>query len=450
MDIHSILQDASNPTVALVFVAGIAVGAVFAARPWRYVRFLRNIVRLLTTPLRRIGVLGKASRRFKSARNAAVTSKASISILDRKTEIEKAIFLQRHDLFKPGEEVELDEDSLRKLEKTSREHEKRYLVRSQNLLFNQIQIPPAYTPNWMAGGLSEETVAEFRQHADSFFNGVVDLTANEEALYEEVDGAHAIYMFGNPNADLAAYNLINEARKNINTNALKLILSFLFTVLVSLGVVLFITQQSIMSAAPLGIGALILAFLQYAYRNMQEHSIRSLGKFMNLYVGYISDRFRDVTGQALGVPVGNEKDAAVLSENAKVWNKLMIWTAFRAFFIEAFLRNQLYQIHRNSGYYKLLSDILVFLAIPFLVYVGHAFGLYDLALYLDGNARYIIAGALGLGLAYFILIRMRVITEELQQQDWRGFDKLQLGEKMDDVVGKYAEEIGYWKQRLER
>jgi hypothetical protein len=443
-------QDTAYLLAVLIFLSGLFVGAIFASRPWRYMRFLRNFFRLLTTPLRRIGLLGKASRRIKGVRNAAVTSRASISILDRKTEIERAIFLQRHGLYRPGEDVELEEEQIRALEKKKKEFEDRYLVRSKNFLFNRIAIPSTYTPTWMAAGLNPETVTDFCENANAFFNGQVDLTANEHSLYEEVDGMHSIYMFGNPQADLAAYNLINEARKNINANALKLILSFLFSVLASIGIVVFYTKQTVWSFVALGGAALFMGFLQFAYRNMQEHSIRALGKFMNLYVGYLSDRFRDVTGKALGVPVGNEKDAKVLSDNAKIWNKLMVWMAFRAFFIETFLRNQIYQIHRNSGYYKLFSDFLVFLVIPFLIFAGHAFGFYDLAPYLENSGRWVAAAALGLGVVYFWLIRIPVITEELQQQDWRGFDKLNLGEKMDEVVGKYAEEIGYWKQRLER
>ncbi|MEM8771819.1 MAG: hypothetical protein AAGD92_09255 [Pseudomonadota bacterium] len=450
-NIETMTQDTAYLIAALIFVIGVISGGIFASRPWRYLRVFRNFFRLLTTPLRRIGVLGKSARRIKGARNAAVTSRASISVLERKTEIEKAIFLQRHGLFHPGEDIELDEDRARELEKQSKEVEKAYIVRSNNLLFNEIEIPSSYTPDWMKAGLTEETVADFRQNADAFFNGQVDLTAEKNSLYEEIDGMHAIYMFGNPNADLAAYNLINEARKNINTNAFRLILSFLFSVLVSIGLVVFVFEHSVWSFVTLGVGILFMCFLQFAYRNKQEHSIRALGKFMTLYVGYLSDRFRDVNGQALGVTVGNEKDPDVLSENAMIWNKLMVWIAFRTFFIETFLRNQMYQINRNSGYYKLFSDVLVFALIPLLIYAGHAFGLYDLRIYIaDLYGRAIAGGALLIGLAYFVLIRIPVITEELDRQEWRGFDKLNLGEKMDEVVGKYASEIGYWKQRLER
>ncbi len=450
MDLAWVTQGAAYGAFVLIFVAGVLLGVLFASRPWRYLRIFRNFFRILTTPLRGIGLMGKASRRFKSARNAAVTSKASISILDRKTEIEKIIFLQRHGLFRPGEDVELDESQLLELERKSEELERSYLVRRKGLLFNEIDIPSTYTPDWMSAGLSPETVAEFRANADAFFSNQVDLSANNEALYEDVDGAHSIAMFGSPGTDLAAYNLINEARKNINANVLRLILAFVVTTLASLAVILFVTRETIWSLAPIIVGALIMALLQIFYSNKQRHSIRALGKFMNLYVGYISDRFRDVTGKALGVTVGNEKDAAVLAENAKIWNKLLIWMAFRAFFIETFLRNQLYQIHRNSGYYELFSNTLIVAVIPLVVFVGHAFGLYNLSVYVSDGGRIVAAAALFLAVVYLFLTHKKVITEELSFQDWRGFDKLQLSAKMDEVVGKYAEEIGYWKQRLDR
>ncbi|MEO1250856.1 MAG: hypothetical protein AAFW81_00740 [Pseudomonadota bacterium] len=450
MDFNAILEQDAVLASVLVFAVGLLFGVVIASRSARLLRWAHNLLRFLSTPLRRIGLFGKATRRIKSARNAAVTSSASISVLDRKTEIEKAIFLQRHGLFKPGENVEPEEATLKKLEKSGKEIERRYIIRSRGF-FKRIHIPPTYQPPWMVAGLTADTVEEFRESADGFFNGQVDLSANDQALYEDVDGAHSIYLFGKPNADLSAYNAINEARKNINANALKLIMSFLIVILVCLGVILFRTQQTVWSAAPIIMGGGLMVLLQYAYKTQQEHSIRSLGKFMNLYVGYLSDRFRDVTGEARGVTVGNEKDSATLAENAKVWTKLMVWIAFRTFFIETFLRNQLYQISRNSGYYAFFAFALIFFVVVLLIPSGHIFGYYDLSVYLESDTgRYVAIGAALLIFFYINRIFAPVITTELDDQDWRGFDKLLLGEKMDEVVGKYAEEIGYWKQRFDR
>jgi hypothetical protein len=40
--------------------------------------------------------------------------------------------------------------------------------------------------------------------------------------------------------------------------------------------------------------------------------------------------------------------------------------------------------------------------------------------------------------------------DEMNQADWLGFDNLNVDRGMDEVVGKYAEDVGYWKGRLDR
>ncbi len=428
-------------------VSGIMLGAIFGRMPGRFHRFMRGIVRIATAPLRRIGILRKAQRGLRGARNAAISGNATIKFLEGKTEIEKAIFLQRHGLFKTGEVIELSEKQIREFEKQKRAVEKQYLLRQRGILYEQIRTLPSYAPDWLVAGLSEETVREFVERADEFFNGQVVLDANEEALYEDVDGANTIYLFGK--TDLAAYNLLNEARKTINKNALKLIMSFLFIMISAFTIVIGFTQTDASSGFVFIGAALLMSFSWYMYKTSQEHSIRSLAKFMQLYVGHISDQFRDVTGKALGVPVGREEDTAKLAAEARDWNKIMVWMAMRSFFIETFLRNQQFQIFRNVDYYKMFSDGVIFVLVLG-AGTGHFLGLYDLPAYVASLPTWQPLAAVGILILYAVLVRRRVIPVELQQQDWRGFDNLQLGKKMDEVVGKYVEEIGYWKTRLDR
>jgi len=440
----------SEPVLVLIglsTVFGVLIGVFIGRSPGRFLQIFRNFGRTLTAPLRRIGVMPRTVKQVKGVRNAAISGSKAAAFLEQMTEIERAIFLQRHGLYRPGEVVEIDEKTLKDLHKQATEMEERYLVRARGLYYTQVRTSPSYQPDWIQTGLDEETVSWFENCADTFFNSQVDLSANEQALYEDVDGAHSIYLFGQ--TDLAAYNLINEARKTINGNALKLIISFLGCMAAAFAAVLFGTGDSLLGLVPVGVAALLMLFSHFAYRNTQEHSIRSLAKFMQLYVGYISDQFRDVTGRALGVPVGREEDPNKLAAEAGAWNKIMVWMGLRSFFIETFLRNEQYQIFRNSGYYKLFSDVMVVLLLVF-VGVGNYFGFYDLTKLINTDFLWVAIAAGVLIPLYLLLIRVNVITQELAQQDWRGFDNLKLGEKMDEVVGKYAEEIGYWKNRLER
>ena len=47
------------------------------------------------------------------------------------------------------------------------------------------------------------------------------------------------------------------------------------------------------------------------------------------------------------------------------------------------------------------------------------------------------------------LYHRKVVPIELDP-NWLGFDHLELGKSIDEVVGGYGEEVGYWKNRTGR
>jgi hypothetical protein len=50
---------------------------------------------------------------------------------------------------------------------------------------------------------------------------------------------------------------------------------------------------------------------------------------------------------------------------------------------------------------------------------------------------------------YWRRYHRKVVPVELDE-NWLGFGNLDLGQVMDEVVGKYGEEVGYWKNRTGR
>jgi len=165
--------------------------------------------------------------------------------------------------------------------------------------------------------------------------------------------------------------------------------------------------------------------------------------------GRISDRYREATGIARGVTVGDETDSKKLSEAARKWHKIMIWMPFRTFFIECFVRNVLYQINRNCTYYLYIVPLTLLLiaGAAVLAVETHWIALADFTT-IEGAA--LIVGFLFVALFYVERINKVVIAEELDQLDWLGYDNLNVSAAMDDVVGKYAEDVGFWKGRLDR
>jgi len=429
---------------------GIVLGIFIGRAPARFGRIRIGFLRTLLRPFRLFTKNNKTSVKIRGMRNAVLTGNASIAQeLERKTEIEKAITLQRLRKLTGNDEVDIDEDKFKQFKEIVKEKEQEYFLRTGKGYFHRIDEQSNFRPEWVRDGLNDDIVSEFKDNATDFFNSHVNLDANEHALYEDVEGAHSIFMFGK--TDLTAYNLINEARKTINGNALKLVIALSFILTISLVIIFFFTKDTITSFAVIAIATTLMWGLQnFGYSHQQENTIRSLGKFMSHYVGHISDQFRESATQAHSVPVGNEKDPAKLREKAQTWHKIMVWMAFRSFFIETFMRNQLYQINRNSGYYQLLSNAALFIII-FVALGGSIFGFYNFQSYLETPIGLsILLSTIGLTILYIWLVRRKVIKVQVDQQDWRGFDNLKLGDKMDEVIGKYAEEIGFWKTRMDR
>lgn len=149
----------------------------------------------------------------------------------------------------------------------------------------------------------------------------------------------------------------------------------------------------------------------------------------------------------MGATVGEEKDTNKVSEAAKRWHKIMMWMAFRLFFIESFYRNIRFQIDRNRSYYDLGPSIVL------------ALGFIGLAIFYLTNPDWrpgdIWMGSVLFALLVFIsafywrLYHRKVVPIELDQ-NWIGFENLEMGKAMDDVVGNYGEEVGYWKNRTGR
>jgi hypothetical protein len=188
------------------------------------------------------------------------------------------------------------------------------------------------------------------------------------------------------------------------------------------------------------------------YRQQQQHNARELRFFLTKYLGRIADRYREATGNAKQVTVGKEIDSAKLAAMAQLWHKIMVWMPFRTFYIECFVRSIIYQIRRNTSYYMLIPWGAIALLVAFAWFANSAFQEnfgdafkhpHFLPLYVGTT----VALAL-LTLFYYNRIGAVVLGEELSRLDWLGYSHLDVSSAMDAVVGKYAEDVGYWKSRM--
>ena len=355
------------------------------------------------------------------------------------------------------------------------EHEKSHMNRS-GLLFHWLAVKVGYIR--IPGELTPDVAEEYFKQGHEFLNGRVKISSNPQNLYEDEEGALIASYFP---IDHGALYLLNTMRSTINSNVRKLTVVFSTIIAFVLVINLLYNDGSLIDLhGVLGLtGALALGPLQMApsdinqalfgalstlggaflmwiiyfveYVPYQRNNFRELSNFITRYLARLNDHFRTAAGQAKSVTVGQETDANKVSQAARQWHTNVLWIAMRIFFLESFVRNIMFQMLRNSGYY------LVFVPVLFLaVMAGLNIALVELTGF-DAGARLADLGLVfvllfvSLLVIYAVFLRRSMMSiDEINQDEWIGFDSLLLENVLGEIVGKYAEDVGYWKNRMGR
>ncbi|MGJ3232006.1 MAG: hypothetical protein ACFE0P_09420 [Oceanicaulis sp.] len=350
------------------------------------------------------------------------------------------------------------------------DHEESYIQR-QGVLFKWMMVRVGFMR--MPEQLSRETADQYGELARRFLGGKVPIVADPRALFEDIEGAVIATQFHD--SDRGVLYLLNESRKLMNDNVRKLAVWFscilgavlLVNILANdaglvqrLGLFAGLSDDALVSSAQLtslvvGAGSCLLAAmvmwaLYYAeYSPYQRNTAREMANFLTRYLARVNDHYRTAVGKAKSVTVGQERDSKQLSEEAQLWMLNISWIALRVFFVETYVRNTVFQIRRNSHYY------LVFVPTGFLLglaVVLIAVGLFTerapfetiLALGWVFAALFVLVVTL---YAFYLITAMRAL-EEIDQGEWISFHTLRLDTVMSEIVGKYAEDVGYWKNRV--
>jgi len=442
------LADFADPVLLAIgfaaglIAAGLLIGVIGRGPFNRLARLgvvLRAPFRPLVYVLRQLRILPKGAAKVRAG--PATLSTAADSLRRRfmlKTETELALMLP--DEAGTEDFVDLDEEER--------------LLRRDGFVFNSIQIPAEYYPDNLSGQLEDGIADDYLEAARRFFSDPVDLEAEDDALYEDCEGAVLVARFRRH--DRRCYFLLNEMRKLINGNARRLVI--LFSVLTGAAL---IASAAVVRVVPAPDGAIAAGVVNFAailsmfvwhstgYQKQQQHNSRELRAFLTRYLGRISDRYRDVKANARGVTVGDETDSKKLAEDATRWHKILMWLPLRTYAIESFVRIVMYQINRNTRYYEyMVPAFLVLVAIA--AVATFAYGAWSLeAAFTPYHGFYALTVALMLAI-YVQRILAVVVADELSALDWLGYDNLDVSDGMDEVVGKYAEDVGFWKRRLDR
>ncbi len=340
----------------------------------------------------------------------------------------------------------------------------RRILKKDGQVFKWLRIPGEFIPKALSEPFSDEIAESYLANARAFFSRPVSLHADENNFYEDEEGAVLVGLFRN--TDRRCFYALDQLRRVINANARRLIvwLAVLLTALtmVGWGAPFFLETLGPPGTAPYvggAAGIIILVvlyffatfFLQAFYGNSQRQNMREFSDFLTRYLGHIANQFRESSAKTSRVIQGDERNAKVLAANAQKWHKIMIWLGLRPFFIEAFVRNVYFQVRRNLNYYVFGAFIWFVVIAPLALY--YVFGAISAAT--TYSPPPVAAAAVGVGYIVFAglsiwQILRKVVLEELNQMNWLGYDNLEVGVQLDEVIGKYAEDIGLWKGRFDR
>ncbi len=349
------------------------------------------------------------------------------------------------------------------------DHEESFISR-QGLIFKWMMVRVGFMR--MPEEMTDALAKDYAELADRFLGAPVPIASDPRALFEDVEGAVIAQQFADSEHGLLY--MLNETRKLMNANVrrLSIWLSAILTLVLVANIVLNAVgvvdafgplqgdlcgentagalNSLMFGAGSCVLAALVMWALYYTeYSPYQRNTAREMANFLTRYCARLNDHYRTAIGRAKSVTVGEERDSKQLSAEARLWTLNINWIALRVFFIESYVRNVVFQITRNSSYYLLFVPAAFILAVTALFGLAAALDLFNpfatiVALGWVFPVLFILIAML---YAFFLSNSMKAL-EEIDQGEWISFHTLKLNQVLGEVVGKYAEDVGYWKNRV--
>jgi hypothetical protein len=325
-----------------------------------------------------------------------------------------------------------------------------------------------------------QAAADFEK-AKRFFSTGVPTDANPQNLYEDIDSAFIVSMF--KDSDKPCFYVLSQFRKTINANVM--ILSIVFSAIVS-----FVAVANIMLStsldfygffnisaklpSPLSLWGVSLPidmshdffnrlvfgfascfagwfvmwlFYNTEYSQFQRYNGQHLKTYLVDYLAKINNNFRQIQTNAANTMLA-EAPVEEMKHDAVLWITNLRWMASRAFFIESYLKNILFQIRRNSSYYLLLVPLLflaLLLAVTSLMRLPE-FNVLDPESEIYKQNSFYPFFAMLLFIYYQYLRRsVSFIWESIEQHDWFKFRELNIQDAMTKILDAYVTQLDRWR-----
>ncbi len=318
--------------------------------------------------------------------------------------------------------------------------------------YKKFRKPPASFDN-APDTLSEAATNRYAELAKKFLSNPVILDTDHRNLYDDEEGAVIAKMF--KCSDRPILYAVDTFRRVVGDNARLLIHHFFLAVLLAAGGAVVAARFPAMAWAGVGMAGVAFAgsFATYLiYKAARDSGFADFSGLLERYLAGVSDKFFQASSRMVQAVLGEEDDQGALAEKSEKWHKIMLWLGFRTFFIESFLRSEVYQARRNLEYYQLYGFVLL-IAIPAAMALV-AFGLNPGAFTFE-NLTHPFAHVpllLSLAAALVALVSFYFVCRKdadlaLSQKDWRGFKALHMEGQLREVIGKYAQEAAIGKRR---
>ena len=317
------------------------------------------------------------------------------------------------------------------------------------------------------------------EKAKQLFAAGVQLSSNPLNLYDDIHNAFIVKLFSK--SDKPCFYILSEFRKTISANVLALTVTY--TLIVSAVLIVNLTvPTSIEFYQRLGLGevlpatyrvpflgvelhtateinklmfALVSCFLGFglmwmfnnlAYEQSQRYNGQQMHTFLMNYLSDISNHFHAVRGSA-AQSVIREAQVEEMKRETVVWITDLHWMSIRMQFIKQFLRNILFQIHRNRAFALLIVPLLFALL---LLVASWLLALFEL-LVLGSNLNNYWFYPLFLWLLYeygqYLTRALVPLSESINEDE---YVRLRLGliDAMTEIMASYAGQLDQFRTRF--
>jgi hypothetical protein len=326
------------------------------------------------------------------------------------------------------------------------------------VLFKVFECPASDEPTIDPNDLSQaDAMAE---RGREFYKLRSDLFPPDDIFYEEVEASFIdrVTRIDNAGGKDQFVSTLDWARRLSNDNTRKLLCQVTPAVLGAMlviyaGFLLFVAYSGratigqvlsaeaarlVVGGALLGLGVAAIVFTyRFSYTHIQRANALSLNAFIATEFSHLNNAFRVAQREALQAETqlpDTQRDQ--IKHLASSWTLAYHWISVRQFFEEAFVRNTMFQIRRNTTLYKVLGvavSIGVFLTVTaFITLVSSLFATQTLALVVH---LAVVAGVFML-VAYRLIMRQpfSILASALLKDEWYRHDTLAIGDAIAEQV----------------